>query len=891
MTCVAIALCVTEITIATIIGRESFLGFFFLLDVVATASLVLDITFVWNFLMGYESFSVKSSSRYATTDGGVAQASYARAGRSSRIGVRLARSLRVFRLIRMIRVFKFWSLLIHQWSRRKLGTNVQPGEFEVEMAKSGSLVGKKLSERTTISVICVVILMLVVVPVLDPGRDAQQNMSQSSPKYGIEDINQAWEEYVAEDAVNISVRQFRRSVWEERVLLFAYYHHHFGDCPDNDPVNAIDCASDLLHKLCFIGYIHRGISGDAVDNHFIQTFPLGEWDSLFGEGHNEQHYVAGSLPDHAKQKLASPWQVACGGEGDGVNIVGVSFVESTDCPWRSVFRLQEIAWYLPSSAAEDKESFIVFFDVSKETRHQAMFSIGQTVFIIVMLFVASWDISRSLDRIVLHPIERMINTVQRIRADPLSVMSQLPETGEPQLTSRLGRCSGCLRGKCCGRRPRRQRQPTLETKILENMIIKLGHLLALGFGEAGSLIIFRNLENDDEGVNAIHPGCRVEVICGVCKIQDFNVLTEVLQEKTMVFVNRVAKLVHSIVVGHLGASNKNLGDGFMLVWRMGGLDAGPRARTAELSVISFVQIVSAVTRDEQLAAFREHPMLLARLGKRRVGLSFGLHLGWSIEGAIGSEVKIDASYLSADVHFASILRAATRHYGVMILMSEALVRTCSRSLSCLLRPVDRVQFQGTRQHPTRLFTIDLDVEALIPWVEDVRVVTRRASRHSRTLRDLSSARKRCQSDAILAGTPRRCLDKATQKKLWGESEPHELFSTDLHLRQMRTIYTAEFCQIYERGYLNYEAGEWPIASRDLLQTRSMLLSRPADGPSSALLAYMHSHDNAAPRNWPGYCKLSLEDSKRPLHQTCAKTSVLGGVVQGTPRSVGGYTTL
>jgi len=31
-------------------------------------------------------------------------------------------------------------------------------------------------------------------------------------------------------------------------------------------------------------------------------------------------------------------------------------------------------------------------------------------------------------------------------------------------------------------------------------------------------------------------------------------------------------------------------------------------------------------------------------------MSFGLHLGWAIEGAIGSYFKIDVSYLSPNVN-------------------------------------------------------------------------------------------------------------------------------------------------------------------------------------------------------------------------------------------------
>lgn len=39
-------------------------------------------------------------------------------------------------------------------------------------------------------------------------------------------------------------------------------------------------------------------------------------------------------------------------------------------------------------------------------------------------------------------------------------------------------------------------------------------------------------------------------------------------------------------------------------------------------------------------------------------MGFGLHYGWAIEGAIGSEFKIDASYLSPNVNTAAWLEGA-----------------------------------------------------------------------------------------------------------------------------------------------------------------------------------------------------------------------------------------
>ncbi len=51
-------------------------------------------------------------------------------------------------------------------------------------------------------------------------------------------------------------------------------------------------------------------------------------------------------------------------------------------------------------------------------------------------------------------------------------------------------------------------------------------------------------------------------------------------------------------------------------------------------------------------------------------LGFGLHVGWAIEGMIGSNFKADASYLSPQVNLSGRLEAATKQYGVQLLISQ-----------------------------------------------------------------------------------------------------------------------------------------------------------------------------------------------------------------------------
>ena len=41
-----------------------------------------------------------------------------------------------------------------------------------------------------------------------------------------------------------------------------------------------------------------------------------------------------------------------------------------------------------------------------------------------------------------------------------------------------------------------------------------------------------------------------------------------IQEDVMLFVNNIGDIVHTITDRYLGAANKNIGDAFLLVWRI-----------------------------------------------------------------------------------------------------------------------------------------------------------------------------------------------------------------------------------------------------------------------------------------------------------------------------------
>jgi len=116
-----------------------------------------------------------------------------------------------------------------------------------------------------------------------------------------------------------------------------------------------------------------------------------------------------------------------------------------------------------------------------------------------------------------------------------------------------------------------------ETDLLEQTIIKMAYLLQVGFGIAGAEIIAKSLSAEGE-VDPMVPGSRVNAIFGFCDIRNFTTATEYLQQDIMLFVNKLAHITHKHVVESGGAPNKNIGDAFLLVWKLSSTKEGQRGK-------------------------------------------------------------------------------------------------------------------------------------------------------------------------------------------------------------------------------------------------------------------------------------------------------------------------
>lgn len=539
---------------------------------------------------------------------------------------------------------------------------------------------------------------------------------------------------------------------------------------------------------------------------------------------------------------------------------------------------------------------VAIFDARYSAKLASQLNICKTVFICLILGVFSYVLSRDSKALVINPIESMIEKVKKISKNPLeaaqeqekrevmeetarqakinekeddSTKSQLKDYKNKILSKKkiedIGKYGSesyrnasknsskktnyDIRAQKDQKSKKEQKSKTeneepMETVFLERTLNKIGALLALGFGEAGSAIIATNMQKGGGEVDPMIPGKKTHCIFGFCDIRDFADATEVLQQEVLLYVNEIAYIVHKTVDYFSGSANKNIGDAFLLVWKFPDnlLQINEDSKNcvlakdqfvqqlADMSVISFLKIVAEIHKNSKILKYKNHVGLNNRLPGFSVKMGFGLHQGWAIEGAIGSEFKIDASYLSPNVNLASRLEAATKQFGVHILISNALYDICSHITKTKLRRVDKVTVKGSR-HPMELYTCDVFPNLLKPSNDNV------------DKEDMKKAR-------VMGRIARK---KLRRKAMRGEINIRDMWNEDEDLIIMKSGVSKAFIKEFKIALQDYLDGNWVEAKAGFIRAQD--LKGVTDGPCQVLIDFIHSEGGAAPSKWPGYREL------------------------------------
>merc|ERR1719247_3019128 len=297
------------------------------------------------------------------------------------------------------------------------------------------------------------------------------------------------------------------------------------------------------------------------------------------------------------------------------------------------------------------------FEFKQDSQADARTQLIRMAVVCFVLLTLSLQFQTDTQILVIAPIEKMVNIIKQLAEDPL----RPPDAIVVEDVVEVSRDTKKKKGG-----------PQLETSMLENTILRIGELLQRGFGAAGAEIVGANMSSGDGDLNIMTPGQRVTAIFGYTNVRDFTVATAILEEEVLCFINTLGHIVQSCVHRWSGVANRNVGDQFVVLWKVPEMDMskkqGPTtadtvnkiSEIADRALMGFVKILAETRRSADIDFYNHHEGLRKANMKWRVRIGMALHVGWAIEGPVGSDFKIDATYLSPAVSICEMLESSTK---------------------------------------------------------------------------------------------------------------------------------------------------------------------------------------------------------------------------------------
>ena len=960
-----------ELAVCSVTKDNYFMQFFFWLDLLAAFSLVPDIPYMWDPILGVDSTADPSN-----------PLSLSAAVQASSRASPANRAIKFVRLIRLVRIAKLFELCAKtRGGALTMAHGGGGGAGAVAgMRKGHSAVGQHLSEQTTRKVVLLVLLMLFGIPLLQPTP------SQQAEEYSLRELS----------------------------MLSA-----------------------------------------------SPTLTSAEWS-------NEVNFTLSYYPSILYLNVSPPAQPP---SSPSATTYTLEYID----PSLSQYRVSELL-------SVSYNNVLALFSQREQSRLTGEYNIVTTLVVLVLLAVGAVLFNRNNHRMVIVPIERMMATIVALQQNPLAkaslasaqaggiatATSDKPNGGggtgsvggsgtvskkNSQLnlnaddgghsstggfsttqlahnTQQLTSAPHNRHGSTVPATASTSSDTHNETGMLERTLEKLTGLLQVGFGEAGSKMIQKCMQLNAEGdLDPLVDGTKMHAIFGFCDIRRFTDATECLKEDVMMYVNEIAAIVHSQVAACDGNPNKNIGDAFLLVWRLpqeletedivelqrmiskqgvgsgadstrsspshtvtshpndwvtpkaGGVrsraatsvveegreraesatesvastgdrpsdavkpqslihstthrqqnkpsilrhltgngfpfsPAGPGAQSpsrgafdlkealsmlparhltpqlrasvstlADKALVSFIRVIVEINASDELKRYKLNPRIKAAFDDFQVELGFGLHVGWAIEGPIGSRYKIDASYLSPHVNLAETLEGTTKVYGVPLLLSGEMYALLSPFVRAFCRRLDCVKVSG-REMPITLYTFDMQQKGMDAVCRGEQLQAGIASSALGALDEVKEERReRDDSFVTITATsahsaaPKLSLSTVSSTGAMPSSSP-TLSAPSNYASSLRSQFTIsspqplaphhyvrssllpvlqqhiplDFFDWHAAGVESYISGQWSLARRYLERAQDIMLSASDNGdePTRVVLAYMKEANYVAPDTWAGF---------------------------------------
>ena len=268
------------------------------------------------------------------------------------------------------------------------------------------------------------------------------------------------------------------------------------------------------------------------------------------------------------------------------------------------------------------------------------------------------------------------------------------------------------------------------------------------------------------------------------------------------------------------------------------------SKLSDQALIAFLHTTMSILTSPSLNRWRKHKAMVSRLSSFSVSVSFGLHVGWAIEGAIGSVCKIDASYLSPHVNSSSRLMMACKQYHVSLLMSEQFYLLLHPAIRTRCRHIDRVLLKGVAD-AMNVYTFDISVKdkelkskVIKAFIEDDDGESERQEKtkggkltsYLYSLLSMFTSTATASSNAAASASANSHSDDVVNSRLFSA------------LSALQSGLPVNFIPIYNRAVSSYLDGDWAAAKEALYSVMEMW---PDDESALSLFRFMENEQ----REW------------------------------------------
>ena len=517
------------------------------------------------------------------------------------------------------------------------------------------------------------------------------------------------------------------------------------------------------------------------------------------------------------------------------------------------FRICEIIKITYSSLDKDdsKEIITIIYSIKRENNQKHLFYFILTLILCISIFFAYILFGNDLTNILLNPFEVMIEVAENVSKDPMNAknIEELKQGVIILLQKNKKINNDIILNEEDIQKEYNECYNSYEVKIIMNAIIKISALLAMSVGDAGGEIIHKNLSST-HGLHFHSHGKKKFAIFGFCNIRNFEEINVALQEEIIPLINQIAEIVHTSVDKFRGNTNKNIGDSFFSVWKFYNniniknkldkkyhkdnlLEIDPTnpqvSITADCSLLAYLRCLLKINKNLNILSYRDNKKLNIIMPNFKISMGFGLHLGYGIEGPVGSVFKLDASYLSPNVNIAARLETATKQFGVSILISGKLYNLFTDDMKSVCRYVDCVLVKGSSE-PIDLYTIDINYDVTPQKKEKVKII------ETHEEKEKIFKEKKIMIESLIEEYGSISPIILEKKSYW------ELIDEKSEI----------FYEAWENAMRLYKKGNWEDAKKYF---EECLEEDSEDGPSNTLYNYIKKFNFKSPADWKGQREL------------------------------------